>query len=156
MSTQTLDIGLEKTTGGDWELPDEDTYVVEFLGVVAMKDFPNNDGGVDTSLTLQFIIRDDESEFDGVEFRDYFPLKVTDKNKSGKLWAALWGGELPDAMPKTGAFIGRKAKATVTHRVASNGQTYPKIASVVPLREKKRRAVVQAVDEDYDANEPDF
>lgn len=135
------DIALEMTQGGDFTLPDPDIYIIQFKDVIGTKDWPNDDGGVDVSLTLQFVVADPESEFDGVEFRDYFPQRVTLKNKSGKLWTALWGGELPDPLPRTSEFVGKKCRATLIHRAGSDGNAYAKIASVVPIKQKRPRVV---------------
>lgn len=164
---QYQDVSLEYSES-DFSVPDPGSYIIKFLGVTGTKDFErkNNAGEVlrddngnklmETSLTLQFIIDDPDDEFHGVEFRDYFPMRVTSGNKSGKLWAALWGvpvTELPMPLPRTAEFVGRRAQANLGHRAASNGNTYAKIESVVPLKKKRaQRAPVDPVDEE----EPGF
>ncbi len=156
------DIVLDYSDGGDFTLPDEGSYIIEFLGVIDTKDWPRTDKGgnpvydedgqavMDTSLTLQFRIEEDEEDYPGVEFRDYFPLRVTAGNKSGRLWAAFWGvpiADLPKPMPKVAQFVGRQARANIIHRDAKNGNSYAKIASVVPLK-KKRQAPVESEEND--------
>jgi len=173
--TQYQDYELEYGTGGDFELPPPGTYKIVFKGVVAAKDFPatrkNKETGVEekvydeegnevmeTSLTLQFAIDDEEDDYDGTEFRDYFPLKITAGNKSGRLWAAFLGitpEELvANPIPKTSNFVGRRCDASLTHRKAGNGKTYLKISAATPLK-KKRAALPRPVVEEV-PSEPDF
>lgn len=152
MSPSLLDAPLQRGTGGTFVLPDEGTYIIEFRDVIDKKDWPKTGKGgeplydengeplMETNLTLQFVINDPDDEFHGVEFRDYYPLKITDRNKSGKLWSAFWGGELPEPLPSLRAFVGKRAQASLIHRIANNGNTYMKIDSVMPLRKKKQRA----------------
>lgn len=165
-ASSSYDLALEMSEGGDFELPAKGNYIIEFLGVTDTKDWPkttqggqnifDDDGNqvMETSLTLQFRIDEDDEDYPGVEFRDYFPLRVTAKNKSGWLWAAFWGcdpEELPSPLPRVRDFIGKKASATLMHRNASNGNTYAKIKSAVPLKKKRRQAPVED-----DAGEPRF
>lgn len=164
MQTYQNDIALEYSEGG-FELPDEGSYTFKFLGVIDTKDWPkttkeganiyDEDGHqvMETSLTLQFVIDDPESDFDGVEFRDYFPLKVTNGNKSGRLWAALWGvaaKDLPVPLPPLREFVNKRASGFLTHRAAKNGNSYAKLDSVAPLPRKKKARPVE-VEEDDDA-----
>jgi hypothetical protein len=152
----SYDLALEISEGGgDFELPDEGSYIIEFRGVIDKREFPNDkdpDGPPDVSLTLQFVIDEDDEDFPGVEFRDYFPQRVTAKNKSGRLWAALLGvkpEELAErGIPRTSEMVGNRCTANLIHRNASNGNTYPKIAGVSPLRRKKARPVVEEDDND--------
>jgi hypothetical protein len=154
--TQYHDFNLEYGSGdSEYVLPDPGSYKIVFKGVVASQDWPSEDkqgnaryddeGNAlyDTSLTLQFAIDDEEDDFDGVEFRDYFPLKVTSGNKSGRLWAAFLGITVEELManpiPKTSAIVGRRCDASLIHRKAATGKTYLKIDSATPLKKKKGR-----------------
>lgn len=167
MTASFIDVPLTYSEGGgDFTLPDPGMYIVEFLGVVATKDWPrtdkqgqpmyDDDGNklMETSLTLQFVINDPEDEFNGVEFRDYFPARVTPGNKSGRLWAALLGttpDKLPVPLPRVMEMAGRKANMNLSHRVAQNGNSYVKIDGVAPL--KKRKPARQMIEDD---EEPGF
>lgn len=162
--SSSYDFALELSEGGGFELPDEGSYRIKFLGVKDKKDFPKTDKAgntiydeetgeavMETSLTLQFVIDDEESDFDGTEFRDYFPLRVTTGNKSGRLWAALLGvsvDNLPVPLPRITEFIDKRCVAMLKHRKAGNGNVYPKIESVAPIPRKKPKAapVVAEVD----------
>lgn len=154
--SQYQDVALEFVETGEFTLPDPGSYIIKFLGCVDTKQWPrtDNDGNelyddegnrlMDTSLTLQFIIDDPEDEFHGIEFRDYYPLRVTTGNKSGKLWAAFLGvpvTDLPTPLPRIASFAGKRAQANLGHRLAGNGKTYLKIESVVPLKKKRARPV---------------
>jgi hypothetical protein len=154
--TQFHDFNLEYGGGDDeYQVPPVGQYKITFKGVVESKDWPREDKAgndvydedgtqlFDTSLTLQFAIDDEEDDYDGSEFRDYFPLKVTSGNKSGRLWAALLGITVEELManpiPKTSAIVGRRCDASLIHRKAGNGKTYLKIDSATPLKKKKGR-----------------
>lgn len=153
VTASSYDLALELSEGSDFELPDEGSYIIEFRGVIDKREFPNDkdpNGPPDVSLTLQFAIDEDDEDFPGVEFRDYFPLRVTAKNKSGRLWAALLGvkpEDLPQPLPRTSGMIGNRCNANLIHRTANNGNTYPKIAGVSPLRKKRARPTVEEDDD---------
>jgi hypothetical protein len=168
----------------DFQLPPPGTYKIRFAGVIpgTKKEFPrtrkdeetgqktpiyNEDGSpaMEVSYTFQFVIDDEEDDFDGTEFRDFFPLyisrpskKYPDGNKSCALWAALKGvtaAELHDEpIPKTTWFEGRRCEATLGHRIAaSNGRTYLYIKSATPLKKRRERPAAEPVQE---LGEPNF
>ena len=151
---QYQDVDFEYGAGdGEYELPPEGNYKIVYKGVVETRDWPRTDKAgntvydddgnaiMDTNLTLQFAIDDEEDDYDGVEFRDFFPLKITPGNKSGRLWAALLGVTVDELIanpiPKSSAFVGRRCDASLIHRVAGNGKKYLKIAAATPLKRKK-------------------
>jgi hypothetical protein len=163
------DFNLEyDESGGSFELPPEANYKIVFKGVVKAEDRPkttygtndpvlDDDGNpvMETTLLLQFAIDDEEDDYDGVEFRDFFPLKITPGNKSGRLWAAFLGITVEELManpiPKTSAIVGRRCDASLGHSTSkSTGKTYLKIGAATPLKKKRERPapVQQAPDAD--------
>jgi hypothetical protein len=164
---QYQSVELEYGSGGSFEIPEEGKYNIKLLGCVKTTEFPNDDGGVDVSLTLQFVIDDPESDYDGVEFRSFYPRLVTPGNKSGKLFAALVGGDIKVLMGRGGeweydyenqvsrvppfaTFIGKRCGATLIHK-ESGDRTYAQIASVGPLKGKRERPAGKGV-----PSEPNF
>lgn len=167
--TQYHDFNIEYGEGGgEYELPPAGTYKIVFKGVVEAKDWPRDDKDgnpvydddgnplMDTSLTLQFAVDDEEDDYDGTEFRDYFPLKVTPGNKSGRLWAAFLGISVEELManpiPRTSAIVGRRCEASLIHRKAGNGKSYLKVGAATPLRKKKGAPPRPVVEEEAEPN----
>jgi hypothetical protein len=166
------DVEFEYGTGGGYELPPPGSYKIVFKGVVKTSEWPSegddgkpryaDDGTpiMETNLTLQFAIDDEEDDYDGSEFRDYFPLKITPGNKSGRLWAAFLGievGELiANPIPKTSALVGRRCDASLIHWRGKNGDKDPrmKIAAATPLKKKRERPA--PVQQAPDADQPNF
>jgi hypothetical protein len=171
-TTQYQDVTFEYGTGGEYELPDPGNYKIVFKGVVESREWPSEDKDgnpryddegnplTDTSLTLQFAIDDEEDDFDGTEFRDYFPLKITPGNKSGRLWAAFLGISVEELManpiPKTSAIVGRRCDASLIHRKATNGKAYLKIGAATPLKKRRERPAPAAPVDVEEMGEPDF
>lgn len=152
---------FSKSIGGDFELPEEDTYVFVLTGIADTFTHPPKKPGEQpsTSIQFQFQIADDESDWDGVEVRDWFPEKFTDRNKTGELFAAILGTkETPDDLDLPD-LQNKPFKASLKHSVSpKDGKTYPKLTSPIAIRPKgtgRRRGLAETVDTPVD-DEPPF
>jgi hypothetical protein len=138
-----------QTEQTDFVLPEEGSYVFEYLGIFGEpRQWPAKDGESegDWSMMLQFRIIDDEDYPDEPTVRDFFPMKVTSGNKTGKLYAAVLGvssTDLPEEFDEAD-LVGRSFRATYTH-VSKDGKTYGKVTAPLPMR--KRRQQVASDDE---------
>lgn len=129
---------------GDFVLPDEGAYVLEFLGQrgeprhwPAVGDKPEN-----WSMMLAFKIVEDEDYPDEPEVHDFFPMEVTTGNKTGVLFAAMLGvpsSELPDQVDDDD-LVGSLFRATYRH-VTKDGKTYGKIESPLPMKRRRTASV---------------
>lgn len=162
-------VSFSKSEGSDWELPDPGFYVLRYVGIASSYTHPidTTKAGYDpthppkpeTSHQFRFVIDDPDNVWDGVEVRSWYPERFTDKNKTGVLFSAIFGGEgVPDDLDETMLFD-KKFQATIKHEVSKkNGNTYPSVESPIAYRPRgaggpRRR---MAVSEPDDGDEPGF
>lgn len=133
--------------GGDVYVPDEGIYILRFTGIDGQKEWPSdevNDDGTpkppDVSLFLAFEIEDPYEEYEGAHGKTvkfWFPARFTPGNKTGRLFAAMFGGELPAAFAgDEDELIGRKVRAML--KKGDNG--YLRLAEALPIKKKAEAA----------------
>jgi hypothetical protein len=120
----------------DFAPPDEffgDVYTFRFDYIVDQREFENRDdptGPKDVSLHIQFTVDEQPDRgWNGTEVRTFYPEKVTDGNKTGKLFAAMFGGTLPEEFTEE-MLAGRTFRATANR----NDRGYPVLDSPIAVR----------------------
>lgn len=156
---------FKKSQGGEWELPDEGSYIMRFTGIVPgtrTEHQPKKPGdSVSYTQQFQFVIDDDRSDWDGVEVRSWFNEYYSDKSKTGQLFCAILGvKELPDNIEEEDLFD-KPFQAMIKHKTsAKNGNIYPNIESPVAIRPRgsgrRRNQQVQMEPDDAGEDEPPF
>lgn len=128
-------------TQTQFDLPPFGVYTLSFRGLISVREFENKEnpeGPPDVSMNLRFEI-EDEGDWKGTEIRAFYPEKLTDGNKTGKLFAAIFGNEgVPDEF-ELNDLIGRRFRALIK----DNGKGWPAIESptaLVPTQGKAARS----------------
>jgi hypothetical protein len=123
----------------DFSLPDDffgDVYTFRFDHIVDQREFDNREnpaGPKDVSLNIQFVVDEEPDRgWNGTEVRAFYPEKVTDGNKTGKLFAAMFGGQLPDEFTED-MLSGRRFRATAN----KNDRGYPELTSPIAVRSSR-------------------
>lgn len=137
---------FERGTGGDFVAPPSDVYTLRFDGVIQERTWPNKrgPGGTpdpnypdDKSLQLRFFIEDDgqvDEQWIETEIRAWFPARFTPGNKTGKLFAAMFGGVLPNEFAGTEEELrGRRVRATI----GQDEKGYIEVTSPLPARSRR-------------------
>ncbi len=153
-----------KSAGGDYEIPDEGSYIFKMTGIAGEREHdPKKPGDPkDVSINFQFVVDDPDSDWDGVEVRSWFPQRYTDANKTGKLFAAILGvSETPEDIDLDD-LLGKPFRATLLH-TTKDGRTYPKLETPIAIRPKgtgrRRQLAATGTDGagvDTDSDEPPF
>ena len=127
--------------GGEVVIPEEGMYVLRFEGIENERIWPAEEEGGEPnkSLFLTFTIeRDIEvpgSEYEGREVKFWFPSRFTPGNKTGRLFAAMFGGELPSTFGgEESELIGRRVQAVL--KKGENG--YLRLDSALPVRSRRQ------------------
>ena len=152
-------------SGGDFECPPKDTYVLELKEIGEFEDrlAIGSDTITNTQTRLAFTIVEfdydeeyDDHDWNGTEVRDYYVFRKTDatkqktfdtwcheKSKVYPLLTALLGHE-PEAGEDIDlhSLVGRRIKATVEPKESG----YPKISN--PLKYRQRRAKPKVEEDD--------
>lgn len=136
-------IGFTKDEGTYEQLP-EGSYILRWVGVAETRQF---DDGL--SMWVQFVVDDENDDWDGSEVRSWYPQRMTPNNKTTKLMKALFGGELPDQeydsqgnplpMFTEHDLVGKKFRGTVVQ----NEKGYNAVTAPVPLARGQRRGAAR-------------
>ncbi len=142
-------------SGGDFECPPKDTYILELIEIGEFEDKPayGSETVINTQTRMSFRVveydpYEDEQDWNGTEVRDYYVFWKYDKTKDKKFdtWCheksktypmltALLGHE-PEAGEDIdlSSLLGKRVKATVEPKESG----YPKISN--PIKYRQRRA----------------
>ena len=134
--------GFSSGGGGEVYVPEEGIYILRFTGIDSQKEWPADEEGGEpsVSLFLSFEIEDPYGEYEGADGKTvkfWFPARFTPGNKTGRLFAAMFGGELPAAFAgDEDELIGRKVRAML--KKGDNG--YLRLAEALPIKRKAEAA----------------
>jgi hypothetical protein len=128
----------------DFVVPDAGVYRMEFTDYdePALSKYKNERTGEDQyRIKLVFTIRDEESEFDGVDIYAWYGWSMHPKAKLYPIVKALVGGEIadddePDLDELIGKFI-MGTLDTVTKDSDTGKRTYANLVAASPVRKKK-------------------
>lgn len=157
-------------SGGDFECPPKDTYILELIEIGEFEDKPayGSETVINTQTRMSFRVveydpYEDEQDWNGTEVRDYYVFWKYDKTKDKKFdtWCheksktypmltALLGHE-PEAGEDIdlSSLLGKRVKATVEPKESG----YPKISNPIKYRQRRgAKAAAEELEEDSPFN----
>jgi hypothetical protein len=157
--------------GGDWTLPDEDSYTLRLVdkGPDEPVDPKYNKTGK-PKYRAKFVFEiEDDPDFEGTKINQYYTISLNEKSNFFPVVKALLGRDLEptdhigwedgvetDAEGNEYDVIGlagRAMKATIKHDKKEDGRVFPKIDGPVPLR---KRGAKKAAPVEVDESAPPF
>lgn len=165
---------VTSSEGGEFQIPDEGTYVLELTQVGEPRTEPNqfwhpkgdqdeSDRPMRTSIYLQFEVAespDDEDQI-GLDLREYYTLSLGNEKMPSKLRpvvTAFLGRPVEDDDElDLEDFLSQRIRGTVTHGIKKNGDTKAMLEAPLPLRKKKAKpAPPPPVEDDDDTDDDPF
>jgi hypothetical protein len=129
---------------GDFQVPDPGVYRMEFTSYdePELSRFKKENGDDAWRVKLEFVIRDEESDFDGSKVMAWFSWSMHPKSKLYPIVKAMLGREIDDdEEPDLDELIGTHIMGTLDHKTSKRDdgseRTFANLIAASPVRKKK-------------------